>query len=165
MMAVNPGLTMACRRDHARTRSRQATVRRSIRWTYTAGLECGAGRILIDRSDGRRFSRRRSRFLSRHRVVAWPSANPEIDPQIGSHLAQGWQPVAHRQHSARILRSGVYRNHRARDVPHTQPSTNMSRSRTTLWRRGPTVVNGVLDRRGAETRQGELGRKTAKKPG
>jgi len=90
----------------------------------------------------------------------------EIDPQIGAHLAQGWRLSRIDSILRAILRSGVYEIIARSDVPaRAVINEYVEIAHDFFGGEEPAVVNGVLDRVAHEKRQGEFGRKAAKKPG
>jgi transcription antitermination protein NusB len=90
----------------------------------------------------------------------------EIDPQIGAHLAQGWRLSRIDSILRAILRSGVYEIIARSDVPaRAVINEYVEIAHDFFGGEEPAVVNGVLDRVAREQRQGEFGRKAAKKPG
>ena len=90
----------------------------------------------------------------------------EIDPEITSHLAQGWRLSRIDSILRAILRSGVYEIVGRPDVPaRAIINEYVEIAHDFFGGEEPAVVNGVLDRVAREKRQGEFGRKAAKKPG
>jgi N utilization substance protein B len=89
-----------------------------------------------------------------------------IDPQIGAHLAQGWRLSRIDSILRAILRSGVYEIIARSDVPaRAVINEYVEIAHDFFGGEEPAVVNGVLDRVAREQRQGEFGRKGAKRPG
>ncbi len=90
----------------------------------------------------------------------------EIDPHIASHLAKGWRLARIDSILRAILRSGIYEIVGRPDVPaRAIINEYVEIAHDFFGGEEPAVVNGVLDRVAREKRQGEFGRKAAKKPG
>ena len=90
----------------------------------------------------------------------------EIDPEVAKHLAQGWRLSRIDSILRAILRSGVYEIVQRRDVPaRAVINEYVEIAHDFFGGDEPAVVNGVLDRVAREKREGEFGRKAAKKPG
>jgi transcription antitermination protein NusB len=90
----------------------------------------------------------------------------DIDGEIASHLAEGWRLARLDSILRAILRSGVYEIVSRSDVPaRAVINEYVEIAHDFFGGDEPGVVNGVLDRVAREKRQGEFGRKAAKKPG
>ena len=89
-----------------------------------------------------------------------------IDAEIASHLAEGWRLSRIDSILRAILRSGVYEITERTDVPaRAVINEYVEIARDFFGGEEPAVANGVLDRIARQKRQGEFGRKAARKPG
>ncbi len=106
------------------------------------------------------------RSFFRDLVSGAAGAQSDIDGEIASHLAEGWRLSRIDSILRAILRSGVYEIIARSDVPaRAVINEYVEIARDFFGGDEPGVVNGVLDRIAREKRQGEFGRKVAKKPG
>jgi transcription antitermination protein NusB len=162
-----PGPDNAAPAGPARTRARLAAVQALYQMDMTQrDLSVVLEEFLDHRFETVEIYAGADRGFFRDIVTGVAEHQSEIDPQITSHLAQGWRLSRIDSILRAILRSGVYEIIARRDVPaRAVINEYVEIARDFFGGEEPAVVNGVLDRVAREKRQGEFGRKAAKKPG
>ncbi len=151
----------------ARTRARLAAVQALYQMDMTQrDLSVVLEEFLNQKFDTVEIYAGADRGFFREIVTGVAHGQAEIDPQIASHLAQGWRLARIDSILRAILRSGVYEILHRRDVP-ARAAINeyVEIAHDFFGGEEPGVVNGVLDRIAREKRQGEFGRKGQKRPG
>ena len=151
----------------ARTRARLAAVQALYQMDMTQrDLSVVLEEFLNHRFDTVEIYAGADRSFFRDIVTGVAERQTKIDPQIASHLAQGWRLSRIDSILRAILRSGVYEIIARRDVPaRAIINEYVEIAKDFFGGEEPGVVNGVLDRLARENRQGEFGRKATKKPG
>ena len=151
----------------ARTRARLAAVQALYQMDLTQrDLSLVLEEFLNHRFDSVEIYAGADRGFFRDIVTGVAERQGEIDPQVASHLAQGWRLSRIDSILRAILRSGVFEIIARSDVPaRAIINEYVEIARDFFSGEEPAVVNGVLDRVAREQRQGEFGRKTARKPG
>jgi len=162
-----PGPDDAVPMGPARTRARLAAVQALYQMDMTQrDLSVVLEEFLDHRFQTVEIYAGADRSFFRDIVTGVAERQSEIDPHVASHLAQGWRLSRIDSILRAILRSGVYEIVARRDVPaRAIINEYVEIARDFFGGEEPAVVNGVLDRVAREKRQGEFGRKAAKKPG
>ncbi|HYA80165.1 MAG TPA: transcription antitermination factor NusB [Methylocystis sp.] len=162
-----PGPDDAAPIGPARTRARLAAVQALYQMDMTQrDLSVVLEEFLTHRFETVEIYAGADRGFFRDIVTGVAGRQAEIDPQIASHLAQGWRLSRIDSILRAILRSGVYEIIVRRDVPaRAIINEYVEIAHDFFGGEEPAVVNGVLDRVAREKRQDEFGRKAAKKPG
>ena len=151
----------------ARTRARLAAVQALYQMDMTQrDLSAVLEEFLDHRFETVEIYAGADRGFFRDIVTGVAERQAEIDPEIASHLAQGWRLSRIDSILRAILRSGVYELIARSDVPaRAIINEYVEIAKDFFGGDEPAVVNGVLDRVAREKREGEFGRKAAKKPG
>lgn len=162
-----PGRDEAAPTGPPRTRARLAAVQALYQMDMTQrDLSVVLEEFLNHRFETVEIYAGADRGFFRDIVAGVAERQSEIDPHIASHLAQGWRLSRIDSILRAVLRSGVYEIIARRDVPaRAVINEYVEIARDFFGGEEPAVVNGVLDRVAREKRQGEFGRKAAKKPG
>lgn len=106
------------------------------------------------------------RAFFRDIVTGVVERQPEIDPKIMEHLAEGWRMSRIDSILRAILRSGVFEVLYRPDVPaRAIINEYVEIAHDFFGGSEPSVVNGVLDKLARAKREHEFGRKAPKKPG
>jgi N utilization substance protein B len=163
----HPGPENGAPTGPARTRARLAAVQALYQMDMTQrDLSVVLEEFLNHRFQTVEIYAGADRGFFRDIVTGVAERQPEIDPQIGAHLAQGWRLSRIDSILRAILRSGVYEIIARSDVPaRAVINEYVEIAHDFFGGEEPAVVNGVLDRVARERRQDEFGRKGAKKPG
>lgn len=151
----------------ARTKARLAAVQALYQMDMTQrDLSVVLEEFLSHRFDAAEIYEGADRGFFRDIVSGVAERQPEIDPEIAKHLAQGWRLARIDSILRAILRSGVYEIVARPDVPaRAVINEYVEIARDFFGNDEPAVVNGVLDRVARQKREREFGRKAAKKPG
>lgn len=151
----------------ARTRSRLAAVQALYQMDMTQrDLSAVLEEFLTHRFETVEIYAGADRGFFREIVTGVANRQAEIDEEIASHLAQGWQLSRIDSILRAILRSGVYEIVARADVPaRAVINEYVEIAHDFFGGEEPSVVNGVLDRVAREKRHDEFGRKAAKKRG
>ncbi len=151
----------------ARTRARLAAVQALYQMDMTQrDLSMVMEEFLNHRFDTVEIYAGADRGFFRDIVTGVAERQAEIDPEIASHLAQGWRLARIDSILRAILRSGVYEIIARGDVPaRAVINEYVEIAKDFFGGDEPAVVNGVLDRVAREKREREFVRKAAKKPG
>jgi N utilization substance protein B len=162
-----PGPEDGAPAGEARTRARLAAVQALYQMDMTQrDLNVVLEEFLNHRFQTVEIYAGADRGFFRDIVTGVAERQSEIDAQIGAHLAQGWRLSRIDSILRAILRSGVYEIVARCDVPaRAVINEYVEIAHDFFGGEEPAVVNGVLDRVAREKRQGEFGRKAAKKPG
>ncbi len=162
----DPGLEDGASKGPSRTRARLAAVQALYQMDMTQrDLSVVLEEFLTHRFETVEIYAGADRGFFREIVTGAAHRQTEIDTEIGSHLAQGWRLSRIDSILRAILRSGIYEIMARSDVPaRAIINEYVEIARDFFGGDEPGVVNGVLDRVAREKRQGEFGRKAAKKP-
>ncbi len=162
-----PGPSNGAPMGQARTRARLAAVQALYQMDMTQrDLSVVLEEFLNHRFQTVEIYAGADRGFFRDIVTGVAERQSEIDPEISSHLAQGWRLSRIDSILRAILRSGVFEILARPDVPaRAVINEYVEIAKDFFGGEEPGVVNGVLDRVAREKRQGEFGRKAARKPG
>ena len=160
-----PGPLRGGPQGQARTRARLAAVQALYQMDMTQrDLSAVLEEFLTHRFESVDIYAGADRGFFREIVTGAAEQQTEIDAQVRSHLAQGWRLSRIDSILRAILRSGVYELLARPDVPaRAVINEYVEIAHDFFGGEEPAVVNGVLDRVARERRQGEFGRKAARK--